>query len=89
MHPSNEEKKAFIMENTNYYYKVIPFGLKNVGATYQRLMNKVFIDQIRRIMEVYMHGIVTKTMGDKDYCNNLREIFAQIRKSNMYLNPEK
>ena len=44
MHPLDEEKTTFITENTNYYYKVMPVRLKNVGATYQRLMNKVFVN---------------------------------------------
>nr|KYP57253.1 Transposon Ty3-I Gag-Pol polyprotein [Cajanus cajan] len=42
MHSSDEEKMAFITETANFCYKVMPFGQKNVGATYQRLMNKVF-----------------------------------------------
>ena len=44
MHLVDEEKTAFIIENANYYYKVMSFGLKNIEATYQRLMNKVFTD---------------------------------------------
>jgi len=42
MHAPDEEKTAFITEDANFYYKVMPFGLKNVGATYQRLMDQVF-----------------------------------------------
>nr|KYP64607.1 Transposon Ty3-I Gag-Pol polyprotein [Cajanus cajan] len=46
MHPSDEEKMAFITENANFCYQVMPFGLKNAGATYQRLMDRVFREQI-------------------------------------------
>ena len=42
--------------------------MKNAGATYQRLMNKVSVDQIGRIMEVYVDDMVAKTMGDGDHC---------------------
>ena len=42
MHAPDEEKTAFITEDATFYYKVMPFGLKNVGATYQRLMDQVF-----------------------------------------------
>ena len=80
---------TFIIENANYYYKVMPFGLKNAGATYQRLMNKVFANQIRGIMEVYVDDMVAKTMGDGNHCKDLWEIFFQIRKFNMYLILEK
>lgn len=38
----DENKNAFMTENVNYYYKVMPFGLKNVGATYQRMMDRIF-----------------------------------------------
>ena len=73
MHPLDNKKMAFIIENDNYYYKVMPFKLKNAGATYQRLMNKVFTDQIGRIMEVYVDDMVTKTMRDRDHCKDLLE----------------
>ena len=44
MHLDNQEKMAFIIERGIFYYKVMPFGLKNVSATYQRLVNKMFVD---------------------------------------------
>lgn len=46
---------------TNYCNRVMPFGLKNVGATYQRLMDKVVEEQIGRNMEVYVDDIVVKS----------------------------
>jgi hypothetical protein len=42
MAKDDEEKTAFTTESMNYYYRVIPFGLRNTGATYQRMMNKVY-----------------------------------------------
>ena len=77
------------MENATYYYKVMPFRLKNAGATYQTLMNLVFANQIGKIMEVYVNDMVTKMTGDGGRCKDLREIFTQIRKFNMLLNMEK
>ena len=64
----------------------MPFGLKNTRATYQRLMNKVFVEYIRRIMEVYVDDMDAKTMGDGNHCSDLQENFSQIRKFNMRLN---
>ncbi|XP_057757888.1 uncharacterized protein LOC130976943 [Arachis stenosperma] len=89
MHPSDQEKTAFIIEYGNHCYNVMPFGLKNAGATYQRLMNKVFQNQIGRNIEVYVDDMVAKTMVGKSHINDLMEIFAQIRRYNMRLNPEK
>ena len=60
MHPSDEEKTMFITRMGNYYYKVVPFRLKNVGAIYQRLMNKVFAKHIRALMEVYIDNMLVK-----------------------------
>ncbi|XP_016200042.1 uncharacterized protein LOC107641047 [Arachis ipaensis] len=67
----------------------MPFGLKNAGATYQRLMDKVFRHQIGRNMEIYVDDMVAKTTQEKSHCDDLREIFEQIRAYNMRLNPEK
>ncbi|XP_014492389.1 uncharacterized protein LOC106754837 [Vigna radiata var. radiata] len=52
MHAPDREKTAFITEHANYCFDVMPFGLKNAGATYQRLMDKVFHNQTGRCMEV-------------------------------------
>lgn len=60
MHKNDEENTSFIMEDETYWYKAIPFGLKNGGATYQRFMNKVFKDQIGRILEVYIDDMIVK-----------------------------
>lgn len=48
MNKADKEKTFFITEDRTYYYKVMPFGLKNTEATYQKLMNKFFKDQIGR-----------------------------------------
>ncbi|XP_072090422.1 uncharacterized protein [Arachis hypogaea] len=89
MHPSDKEKTAFITEYGNYCYNVMHFGLKNAGATYQQLMNKVFENQIGRNIEVYVDDMVAKTMAGNSHIHDLAEIFAQIRRYNMRLNPEK
>ncbi|XP_025637320.1 uncharacterized protein [Arachis hypogaea] len=67
----------------------MPFGLKNAGATYQRLMDKVFQQQIGRNIEIYVDDMVAKTPEQGSHCDNLREVFQQIRAYNMRLNPEK
>ncbi|XP_025680543.1 uncharacterized protein [Arachis hypogaea] len=89
MHPEDQSKTAFITEHGNFCYRVMPFGLKNAGATYQRLMDKVFHHQIGRNMEIYVDDMVAKTTKEKSHCEDLSEIFRQIRAYNMRLNPEK
>ena len=54
-----------------YYYKIMPFRLKNVGATYQRLVNKMFSKQIKRNMEVYVDDMLVKSKEESTHLNNL------------------
>lgn len=51
--PEDQEKTSFILLEGNYHYTVMPFGLNNIGATYQQMVNRMFKDQIREIVEVY------------------------------------
>ena len=60
MHEPDKEKTAFVIERGTYCYKVMPFGLKNAGATYQRLVNMMFKKQIGITMEVYVDDIMVK-----------------------------
>ena len=59
MHPEDQEKTAFITDRGLYCYKVMPFGLKNVGATNQQLVDKMFQGQIGRNLEVYVDDVVS------------------------------
>ena len=63
MYPPDQEKTSFLTPKANYCYIVMPFGLKNTGATYQRLMNKVFTDHIGKIMEVFVDDMLIKTQS--------------------------
>ena len=76
MHLEDKLKTAFMTDRLSYYYKVMPFELKNVGATYQRLIDKVFAYQIARNVEVHVDDMVAKTSTLGDHCRDLEEIFA-------------
>jgi len=65
------------------------FGLKNVGATYQRVMDKIFKGMIGRNMEVYVDNIVVKLDPCDQHIKDLEEVFKAMRRKNMKLNPEK
>ena len=62
MKPANEKKTAFITSQGLYCYKVMTFSLKNVDATYQRLVNKMFVDQLGKSMEVYVGDMLVKSL---------------------------
>ena len=67
----------------------MPFGLKNAGATYQRMVNKVFQSQIGRNLEVYVDDMITKSKQVSEHAADLRETFITLRKHQMQLNPDK
>src|SRR6266487_3749988 len=85
----DKKKTAFMTETGNYYYNVMPFGLKNAGATYQRMMNKVFHNEIGDMLEVYMDDMIVKSEEEIDHTIHLKRVFDQARKFNMRFNPEK
>ncbi|KAL6552673.1 hypothetical protein OROHE_008037 [Orobanche hederae] len=80
---------SFHMEKDMFFWIRMPFGLKNAGATYQRLVNRMFADQIGRTMEVYIDDIVVKSLRKEDHVRDLAEMFAILEKYNMKLNPQK
>ena len=67
----------------------MPFGLKNTGATYKRLMNKMFTHQIRRNVQVYVDDILVKSLRKNNHLDDLQETFDTLRSYNMKLNPSK
>ena len=67
----------------------MPFGLKNVGAMYQRLVNQMFNKQIGRNVEVYVDNMLVKSKEKKDHLDDLKETFNTLRPYNMKLNPSK
>ena len=62
MHHDDQEKTAFIINRGIYFYKVMLFGLKNTEATYQRLVNEMFAERIRKTMVVYIDDILVKSL---------------------------
>ena len=89
MHPDDQEKTAFITERGIFCYKVMPFGLKNAGATYQRLVNKMFADYLGDTMEVYIDDMLVKSLLAEQHLDHLRQAFEVLQKYGMKLNPTK
>nr|CAN80607.1 hypothetical protein VITISV_033525 [Vitis vinifera] len=89
MAPEDMEKTTFITEWGTYCYRVMPFGLKNVGATYQRAATTLFHDMTHRDVEVYVDGMIVKSRGRADHLDALERFFERIRKFRLRLNPKK
>ena len=67
----------------------MPFNLKNVGATYQRLVNIIFKDIIGRSVEVYVNDMIIKSLKAEDHARDLSQVFEILSKYGMKLNMEK
>ena len=79
MHPEDKEKTSFMTSRGIYCYKVMPFGLKNAGSTYQRLVNMMFADQIGRTMEVSIDDMLVKSLEAEDHISHLQKAFSTLR----------
>ena len=86
---SDQEKTAFITPRGAYCYKVMPFGLKNAGATYQRMMTTMFGSQIGKTVEVYIDDMLVKSVRKEDHLAHLREVFEILRRDELRLNASK
>ena len=85
----DEELTAFITPYGVYCYTTMPFGLKNAGATYQRMMQNCLQTQIGRNIQVYVDDIVIMTKNDSTFLDDLRETFDNLDRYNIKLNPTK
>jgi len=93
MHPMDEEKTAVMTERSCYCYKVMPFGQKNAGATYQRLMDKVLAPMLGRNVQAYVDDMVVTSLEKSRHVtdleeSDLEELFVTIAKYKLKLNPE-
>ena len=80
---------AFITLIGNYHYKVMPFGLKNAGSTYQRTMTKMFESQLGKNIEIYIDDMVVKSKMVSGYLGDLRTIFEILKNQKLRLNASK
>ena len=75
MHKPNMEATSFVIGRGTYCYKVMPFKLKNVGATYQQLVNRIFKENSGDMMEVYVDDMVVKSKEKRNHIRHLQESF--------------
>ena len=82
----DQEKTSFVIPIGNYHYKVMLFGLKNIGLTYQRMMTKMFESLMGKNIEVYIDDMVVKSKIVFEHIGDLTNIFEIIRGHKLRLN---
>ena len=89
MHSPDAEKTTFITPHRLYCYNVMPFGLKNAGATYQSFVTKIFRPLLGNTMKAYINNLLVKSKEHFDHAKHLQEAFELLRRYDMKLNPLK
>ena len=89
MAPEDMEKTTFITPWGTFCYRVMPFGLRNAGATYQRAMTALFHDMMHKEIEVYVDDMIAKSQTEEDHLEHLLKLFQRLRKYKLRLNPNK
>ena len=79
MYLEDKKQTSFRTPLGIYCYTVMPFGLKNAGATYQRAMSMIFRDHLRKTVECYVDDIVVKSRDKNDHLHDLRTMFDIMR----------
>ena len=86
---NDQEKTAFVTYVGNYHYKVMPFGLKNVGSIYQCMMTKMFEPQLGKNVKIYIDDMVVKSKLVSEHIMDLTSIFEILREHKLHLNVSK
>ena len=87
--PTDQKHTSFRTPMGIFCYKVMSFGLKNAGATYQRAMTKIFHDLIHKIVECLVDDLVVKAVSHEEHFHNLKVVFDRLREHALKLNPLK
>ena len=89
MAEEDKAKTTFTTHWGTYAYDVMPFSLKNVGATYQQAMVTLFHDMMHKEIEVYVNDMIAKSHTTRDHSVDLRKLFKRLIKYRLRLNPNK
>ncbi|XP_019178888.1 PREDICTED: uncharacterized protein LOC109174051 [Ipomoea nil] len=89
IHEEDEEKTAFTTPEGVFCYRVMAFGLKNSGATYTRMVAKVFKKVLRRNLQAYVDDMIVKSTEADLHTADLTEVFSIMRHFDLRLNPKK
>ena len=89
MAPKDMEQTTFVFLWGTFCYKVMSFGLKKAGATYQWAMVALFHDMMHKEIEVYVDDMIAKSKTEEQHLVNLRKLFERLRTYQLRLNPVK
>ena len=89
VHPDDQEKTTFTTPWVTFMYAKIPFGLMNVGATFQRAMDIAFSEEKDKYVVIYLDDITMFSPSDPDHLQHLEKVFLKCRKFGISLNPKK
>ena len=87
MYPDDEKHTSFRISLGVYCYTVMPFGLKNAGTTYQRAMNAIFREHMRKTVECYLDDIAVKNRAKGDHIADLKTVFEIMWTHQLKMNP--
>jgi len=87
--PEDQTKTAFTTPWGTFMYLKIPFGLMNVGATFQRAMDISFVKEIHDFLVIYLNDIIVFSKSDNEHLDHIRRIYIKCRKFDISLNPKK
>lgn len=86
MTQKDEDKTAFYTDKGTFCYKKMPFMLRNAGATYRMLVDRVFEWKIGQNGKVYVNDMVIKSKEDIEFLRDIEETMVRLRDTNMKLN---
>lgn len=88
MHPDSQENTAFSTYSGLYEFQVMPFGLCNAPATFQRLMESVLAGLARESCTVYIDDVLVMGKTFEEHLGNLQKVFERLRLAGLKLKPE-
>ena len=89
VHPADQEKTAFTTPWGTFMYAKMPFGLMNVGATFQRAKDLAFVGLKDKFVLIYLDDLTVYSHSYHDHLQHLRKVFLKCRRYRISLNPKK
>jgi RNase H-like domain found in reverse transcriptase/Reverse transcriptase (RNA-dependent DNA polymerase) len=89
MEEKDKEKTAFVCRYGLYQWNVMPFGLTNAPATFQRMMNEIFMEYLDDFMAVYLDDIIIYSKNWEEHLEHIKKVFEKLREANLKMKLKK